>query len=281
MKHKFISIRAVLSNLASTFPKDLWDEDNVIEWAAFALQTIGVYTQLEPKIAFVPIKNYRAKLPQGLVRLEQVAYNVKRNVTPENIQQLREELKIPTDSYYEGFYTLTTQYNYVPMRKATSPFSLQKECVDCDKIYPSTLEYTLLPNGCIHTSVSTGDVCIAYMQYPVDENSDFLIPDDSEVITAIRYYVSMMLWELRMNMKEEGAERMFERYLGLWEVHKTKVVGKLLMPDIDTMQNIKDMTDRFFPASNRYFSFFGNLASMESPTFGGKYNKPNTMLWYP
>lgn len=281
MRHKFISIRAVLSNLASTFPKDLWDEDNVIEWAAFALQTIGVYTQLEPKIAFVQIKNHRAKLPAGLVVLEQVAYNAKRNVTPENLNELKAELRIPTESYYNGFIDLTTRYNYVPMRKATSPFSLQKACEDCKDIYPAGLEYTLLPNGCIHTSVNKGDACVAYMQYPVDENGDFLIPDDVEVITAIRYYVSMMLWELRMNMKEEGAAQMFDRYLGLWETHKTKVVGKLLMPDIDTMQNIKDMTDRFFPASNRYFSFFGNLASMESPSLGGRYNKSNTMLWYP
>lgn len=281
MTHKFISIKAVLSDLASTFPKDLWDEDSAIEWAAKALESIGVYTQLEPKIAFVPIKNYRAKLPPGLVILEQVAYNVKRNVTPIDVSQLKEELRIPTESYYEGFFTLTTRYNYVPMRKATSPFSLQKACEDCKDIYPASLEYTLLPNGCIHTSVSKGDACIAYMQYPVDENGDFLIPDDTDVITALRYYVSMRLWELRMNMKEEGTERMFDKYLALWETHKTKVVGKLLMPDIDTIQNIKDMTDRFFPASNRYFSFFGNLASMESPSFGGRYNKSNTMLWYP
>jgi len=281
MAHKFISIRAVLSNLASTFPKDLWDEDTAIEWAAFALQSIGTYTQLEPKIAFVQLKNHRARLPQGLVKLEQVAFNAKRNVTEDSLAELKAELKIPTESYYEGFFTLTSRYHYVPMRKATSPFSLQKECEDCDKIYPASLEYTILPNGCIHTSVNKGDICIAYLQYPVDENGDFLIPDRVTVIRAITYYVSMKIWELRMNMKEEGAYNMFNAYLDLWTTLATRSVGELLMPDIDTMQNIKDMTDRFFPASNRYFSFFGNLASMESPSFGGRYNKSNSMLWYP
>jgi hypothetical protein len=279
MVHKYTSIKAVLSNIASTFPKDVWDEADALEWAAFALEKVRCHVNLDQAIAFLSVTNHRAKLPKGLVILNQAAYKSVRELTTEDLADLESELLIPTESYYAGFVGLTERFNYRPMRKATGTFSLQKACEDCDEMYPiGEPEYTLMANGCIHTSFSTGDVCISFMKYPMDENGDFLIPDHIDVIQAITYYVNTRIWEKRMNMKEEGARQMFEMYLGLFETAATKATGKLMMPDIDTLQNIKDQTDRFFPASNKYYSFFGNLNSPERPYMGGRWSR-NLYLW--
>jgi hypothetical protein len=280
MVHTFTSIRAVLSKLSSIFPQDQWNEDDVIEWAASALMKMKVNTQMQPAIAFTTIKNYRAKLPKGLVKLEQVAYKKSRSINVTDLERLKEDLRITNEAYYDKFVNLTTKFNYIPVKKATSPFSLQKACEDCNDVYLANLEYTLLPTGCLHFSISTGDVCIAYLKYPQDDNGDFLIPDDEDVIDALTYYCCAMIWQYRMNMKEENAFNMFDMYLGLYETKATKAKGKMVMPDIDTMQNIKDMTDRFFPASNRYHSFFGNLNSAESPTLAGRSNIQGDIVWF-
>jgi len=278
MTHTFTSIRAVLSSLASTFPTDVWNEADALEWAAFALQSIGVYTQLEPHIVFLTVANHRAKLPKGLVTLEQAAYKARRTLTEEDLASIQAEIQIPTESYYTGFLTLANRYNYRPMRKATGTFALQQACEECDEMYPvGNPEYVLLPNGCIHTSFATGDICVSYMRYPMDENGEFLIPDNPTFIRAITYYISMKIWERRMNMKEEGAYNMFNMYLDLWSALSTRVAGELMMPDIDTRQNIKDMTDRFFPSTNKYYSFFGNLNSPEQPYLGGRWSKAGTL----
>ena len=136
--------------------------------------------------------------------------------------------------------------NFSFMRLRNKPFAVQIHCSNCPNLscYDCDYTYNITPEGEIITEFQTGVVCIAYRSIPIDDEGLIKIPDDPDVRKALNAYVSAKHWEMRWNMKEEGAYERFQIFLNQAEKLMMKVKGKLGIKHLD-YQSIRFITDRY------------------------------------
>jgi hypothetical protein len=277
MVTKWISIKSVLDTLQDTISPDFWNEQIVIEHCARAMDMIGAVVQYEDDIKFIRVSNHKACLPKGLLQINQIAY--KRNFSldasdKENINRLLgidNEIFMQGSSLWTGTIFFNSDYYYrqwLPLHLSTNTFALSVHCdnsvnIGCKCDY----EYTVSPDGTITTSFKDGIICISYKRYPLDCDGELLIPDSEYYKEALRAYTMMRIWEFRMNMKEEGAERLYMMYRDLWSLMKGKAVGDIRDPDLGEMENIKNIQIALIPKTRRFAGFFGNLNKEENLRF--------------
>jgi len=65
-------------------------------------------------------------------------------------------------------------------------------------------------------------------------------------------------------MKEDGADARIKFHLDMWSTLSMKAKGDLNMPDVNELENLKNINNRLVPRSQRYNTFFTNLSSNES-----------------
>jgi len=258
MVHKWITINTVLSDLAMTIPSQHWNESYAKEWAFQAVRKIGCVEQYDRDIDLIQITNYKGELPEDYYRLQLLAYKLDIDeLTSADLADIREELNHDNDLYYTGFNGTSAFFSqYKPLRLATSPFAISVHCSDCVNLYSiSEHTYTVHPNGTITTSFQNGSVCVSYLKYARDCDT-FLIPDDQDYIDALRSYIMMRLWEFRMNTKEEGSANLFAYYAGKWATMRKAVVGKLKLPSIDELENLRQQRNRLVTKERDYYRGF-------------------------
>ena len=63
------------------------------------------------------------------------------------------------------------------------PFAGKFHCSTCPNISSNCgLTYSLSHNGYITTSFENGYICMAYLKYAMDENGEYIIPDNEDLI---------------------------------------------------------------------------------------------------
>ena len=272
MVHKWTNIKAVLAEVASTIPSDLWRESDAIEWAAIAMDKIGAQPQYEHAIHFDQVVNHKVCLPKGLVQVHMIAYKLNSTLTQEDLDAIERSLGIDDEVNMESSGLAIQAYlanrdftnAWAPLRLSTNAFALSVHCDNCANIDNSCNEtYTISPNGIITTSFNTGYVCISYYRYPTDSEGNFLIPENAEYVDALRKYIMMRIWEKRRNMKEEGADSIYKDYRAEWSLAKARATADVRDPDVNQMENLKNIYTRLIPKTRRYAGFFGNLSSEE------------------
>ena len=139
---------------------------------------------------------------------------------------------------------------------------------------------TVHPNGTMTTSFKNGFVAIAYLQYPLDEEGNFLVPDDADMIDALTTYCMLRIWEKRWNMMEEGADSRMKWYSEKWKVLRPGVYGKFTLPSIDNLENIRTMRNRLIPVERQFSNFFGLLNVEESQRMGGVRENDSVGYYY-
>jgi len=260
MTSKFTTIKEVLSDLASTISPEHWNESDTLEWAFQAVRKIGSVEQMVPAIRSVDVASFRADLPEDLHLLHLVAYKLDATtLNTTDLEAIIRDIGLDNDSYYSGFSQEgLTLSGYSPLKLASSPFALNilcDECVNLDCTGEQT--FTILPDMSIITSFESGNLCIAY--YKLAEcDGEYLIPDDADYVDALRSYILMRFWERRMNTKEEGSGSLYQLYSTRWQTLRNGVSGKLKMPDISTLDNIRQTRNRLLPNQGRWYRAFGN-----------------------
>lgn len=260
MVHKWISLNTVLSDLAMTMPSQHWNESNAKEWAFQAVRKIGCVEQYDKDIDVVTITDYKGELPSDYYRLQLLAYKLDTDeLTSTELAEIEQDLNHDNDLYYTGFNGTSTFFSaYRPLRLAKSPFAISVHCTDCTNLYAvSEHTYTVHPNGTITTSFQNGTVCVAYLKYAKDCDT-YLIPDDQDYIDALRSYIMMRIWEYRMNTKEEGSSELFMYYSNKWQVMRRSLVGKLKLPSIDELENIRQQRNRLVTKERDYYRGFSH-----------------------
>lgn len=257
MVQKWISLKTVLSDLSSTLPSNLWNEGSAIEWAFQAVRKIGAVEQYDRDIDVISIEDYKGELPSDYYRIQLMAYKLDSSVSATDLASIRIDLAHDNDLYYTGFNgTSSFLSEYKPLRLSTSPFATSVHCTDCVNLVAlSEHTYTVHPNGTITTSFQTGTVCCSYTKYAKDCDT-FLIPDDQDYIDALRSYIMMRIWEFRMNVKEEGSADLFMFYAGKWNIMRRSLVGKLKLPSIDELENIRQQRNRLIVKERDYYRGF-------------------------
>lgn len=242
-----------------------------IEWCAEALDLIGAKLAYQPKLAAIEIDNFRGELPCDLHSIIQVA-----GLTPGCVQF---QMKSSTDNFHPVFTNTTCTTNTVNSVDYVAPittdedgnpafnfnsggsFTVSKQliggtsnCVDAT--------YTVNDNYIFTSFKDTNKVLISYNAFPVDKDGFPLIPDNIKFKKAVEAYITMrvdfILW--RQNDLDERVYNHSEKEW-LWYVGAASTAG--VLPNVDTMESIKDMTLRLIPRINKHAEGFKFLNSQE------------------
>lgn len=260
MISNYISIKSVIYDLSLTIDDRYYNETKALEWATKALRIIGPESALEAQVALVNVTQHKFPFPCDLKYLTQIGY-IDDTLHQDNFA----DLQFPPDS------TLTpTSFDrsfWKPLRLASSSLHLGicldqniYACPGCDK------EFTLDPSMIATTTLEKGKVLISYLRYPKDIEGDSLIPDDESLKEALLHYILYRYWMSKYMMKEDGSDQRMKFHLDMWETLAQKAKGRLNMPGIEQLENLKQINNKMMPR-NRYRKFFTTLSSYGETTF--------------
>lgn len=288
--NNLVSSKAIIAKVISDL--DLKEDEikitDIRQWIGEAMEKIGAIQQLEHKVVNLKVKNYQAKLPCDLYRLDQVAF-----------------------SFTEG------EHGWLPMRKTTNSFGVfeEKNKKDCNnsmliqqvKLLPlvrdlygitddkealdklndnpnirktlSTLvnQYTIPTNngrlpinslshsislqysqkpGYINTNVPNGYIKVSYYTIITDEDSMPMIPDMASYHEAIFWYVAMKLMYPKY-LKGQMPQYIYHDMRSSWAFYRNQAYAEAMMPgNADEMESIKNAWHTLYPEFHEHDSFF-------------------------
>ena len=292
MNYKFVNINRIFSKLIRDLDKDI-REDDVIEWVGEALEFIGAERYYQPAIAFIEVKNHQCILPSMMHDIKQIARNnrwskAESTLCPKAIIEDTSEdedpvIPIPLDcngqpindyelAYYRPYFDLKWEHsfwygsnyhkqNYSPVRLSTHSFfeSLDQGNMQEDK-------YSIVQDTSLRLSFKEGSIAIAYDRQLVDDATGYpMIPDNISYTTAITKYITLRIMEKRFYAGREGSKMLVEKAEADWHWYCKQASNVDMMPHgIDEHQNLLDQRSYLLPHNDRYFGYFGNLASPEN-----------------
>ena len=269
-----IPLNAVLQPVYAVLRNDtIINSDDILEFAAHALEDIRVYKMCQKSLCFLRVDNYKTKLPLALYGVEAVYYVVDIDCTSEAYNMILSTTTACTSSEAQCTVTsnnLSTVYTelgkntsiWKPLRYNTDGRNLslfQSNCVNLAVHCEYSFSFDLQAHS-ILTTFQKGYLAVVYFRAPMNDEGDFLIPDSPEVIEAIRLYCMKKIWEARMNMREDGAGQIYKEYSQQYEVAFARAVGNMMMP---TEQEYLDSHDlkRFFWDMSPFAYGLGNLGT--------------------
>lgn len=269
IRSEFISINAVVPDILDTVDESLFSIADAVEFASKAMSQMDIYETFEEAVSIRKIEGYQGYLPCGLLQVNQILYKRDFILTETDECECKAANKVYKD--FSAKHFIGSDYvskNWFPLRASTNSFMTSVLCANSPNLNTSCqYEYTILPSGKIVTSFKEGWIIISYLRTPMDEDGNFLIPNDEELIQTLRTYIMYRLWEKRWNMKEDGSRERFEYYRGQWGLYKNMMRGKFKLPSSDQQQNIIDYSTSLLPKRDRYYKYFGTLGARDTTFF--------------
>lgn len=185
------------------------------------------------------------------------------------------------DSSYRPYFDMTINYssftrsnfyqdNFTPVRLSDHTFFNTLVCKEIDQSpYHSSIdEYTIIGNveSKLRFSFQDGYIAIAYNKNAIDKETGYpLIPDHTETIVAIGYYVQ---WKMAQRLNwdnRDGSAGLMADKERLWLKYVGQATSDLTMPKtIDEYQNIVEATHYLTSRKDEYYNYFGNLGRREN-----------------
>jgi len=278
MVTKWTNIKSVLFELERFTPKDIYNEQRSIEDCMRAVDLIGAVPTYQQAVKFIKVENYKACIPLDCLQIIQVAHKNTWDIAEDDLDTIREMLGFDNDPTEDDstlplqvlMSSMRFQNMWTPLKLSTNTFALSVHCDNCVNFNSTcSYEYTVSPDGSMTFNFQTGYICIAYYCYPKDCHGNFLIPDIEDYKEALKNYCLMVLWELRWNMKEEGASERYMKYQQLWGLFKAKAIASVRMPDIGEAENLKNINNKLIPNTRRFNNFFSSMNQEENTDFSG------------
>ena len=246
---QFTNVRAVINRLA--IDKTQYEEDDIIEWIINGLDILNIKKAYQQEAVFIEVKNHKAILPCDLIQIELVTSPINHYIpcvsdaqeledcdcgyNKDYVNKIASHDNIKVVANYSRFYN--TNYfrnNFQVLKLSNIPFASKFHCNTCPNIGSNCeLSYSLSPNGYITTPFESGYICLAYLRYAVDEDGEYIIPDNEDLIQALANWCMSKHWEVRMNMKEEGAFNMYNLYINKAQNLFQKVRGIFITKTFD------------------------------------------------
>jgi len=288
---KWTNIKSVLFELERIIPKEFYNENRLIEDCMKAVDKIGAVVTYEQKVKFIKVENYKAYIPLDCLQIIQIAYKNNFELSNTDIISLAEtshdcvgcgEEVVSTNTFDINNITSSTlinssyyHQNWTALRLSTNSFAMSVHCDNCVNIGNTCqYEYSVSPDGTMTFNFQTGYICVAYYGYPVDCDGIPMIPDDEDYKEALKDYCLMLSWELRWNMKEEGADSRYIKYQQLWGLMKAKAVASIRMSDEAEADNLMHISLKLIPNTRRFNNFFSTLNKPENLRMQGN------QYWY-
>ena len=259
----YISIKSVLADLISTIDERYWNETSMLEWATKALRKIKIFDKYSNKVAVLDVCNHKSQLPSDFVYLTQIAWKL--SSVPLTTDPV---VTLPNEGLSSSLYAAVPRINWAPMRLTSNPYfgsiCLDETIINCKNcVHEFSVDESLI----ITTTLKDGKIMAAYLAYPTNEAGDALMPDSEELKDAILHYVLYRYWMMKFQMKEDGADKRMDYHLTMWSTLSAKADGSLNMPDISTLENIKQFRSRLVPRENVFGDMFLNLNHTENVNF--------------
>lgn len=221
-----VVLEKVLRDFEGVITEIQWAD--AVEWSAEAINLLGLYSSYDEKISKeITITNGRGELPCDIAFIKMVRdFNT----------------GVPLIRSFDQFH-LSNYYRCEEEQVST--------CTDCHDI-----NTYITNNNYIFTSFKEGSIEIAYKGIPVDEDNVPTIPDDTKYIRAIASYIAercCFKLTLQGKMNESTYRNLIERDRD-WAFGSAKM--QLSIPDLDTMESIKNRTLRLIPSISHHGSSF-------------------------
>tara|TARA_R110002012_G_scaffold257718_1_gene438010 strand:- start:651 stop:1553 length:903 start_codon:yes stop_codon:yes gene_type:complete len=288
---KYISLNAIMEQVYADngYQFELpWID--CMQWAEEALNLIGHPRQYIRKVTGhkenpdLDIKDYRSQLPCDFYQLEQIAVN---GMPAEYSGDTFHHLLGGDCCGIEGYSTLATdvtERNWGTLIKTTELDSTaryeQRDEQEMDNLnlnYSGTMSFdtsisldsTLnrpitfdINNNHLTLSVKEGQVCMAYLAIPTDNEGLPLIPEDTSYQLAIKKYLTMKIDYIAWR-RGELQQGVFQHSEQEWTWYVGQAGNKAKMPNIDQLEAIKNQTMRLLPKLNQHETFFSALGNPE------------------
>lgn len=295
MTENLISSKAVVAKIIA----DLGIEENKIkitdwkEWIAEGLHKIGAVRQYDLKVATIKLKDYQAKLPCDVEKINFVAYSC------------------------------CHKRGWIPMKKSTGQFSVMykfdekesKDCHDCNMLiqddaliplvknmfhyncdrlaldrlncdtnlrqtlsalinqytvgnnrnlandldFSNTVQYDIKP-GYLVSNVREGYIKISYYSTYLDEDGMPLIPDLISYQEALYWYVTMKILYIEY-FKGNKPQNLYYDAKSAWNFYRKQAYAEAMLPDQNDMINISNTWHTLVPeieSDDTYLSTTGD-----------------------
>lgn len=253
---KYIPLEAVFNYIPKGVKEEEGDDSQLLSWALQALRHTNIVQRYERRICILTVKNHKAELPEEIRNINRAMY-----MTCEPTEQDSEDLcgclsfddtcffdetdLTPQDSptSTEAICRLPINYrlalnsnfiknNFTKMKYVGNYTKICKQCKN-DFCNNCVYTYSVDKNLVLTCSSKDGWICLDYDAEIKDDNDNFLIPDDVDLMRGISYYVQSMHWLNRDSRKEQGAFQRYQTFLNQAEMMLTKAKGKFKLKAID------------------------------------------------
>lgn len=223
MIEKFTSIKQTIAKVY----RDLALEDesrweDMIEWSAEALEQIGTFAQHVHKTEIIEVSSYKAAIPCTLVKVIGM--------------ETRNEALTYNSGTYDTAELATTSGTVRTM---------------------SHTGYTM-NNAWFNFNFEKGEIRIAYLAIPTDDEGFPLIPDSVSFREAIEKYIVMKMMYPKF-LTDSINPNTWDRIVNDWNWFCGQARGVGNMPNMDKMESIKNMWNRLKPEMNQHKTHFANL----------------------
>lgn len=235
MIQKLISINYVIRKVIKDLgidDKELYVDD-FIEWIAEGLQYIGAYYQYCERQKSITIENYKGELPCDFYSL------IRLHNSSDNLGNSFNKNLIGTTG------TVLTRNSHTQR------------------------DYNIT-NNVITVSYQSGTLYLQYLGIPLDEEGLPMIPDNINYLDALKWRCALGLSSRGYTFKQ--AQFNDYKYIkSMWDRYCPQARADINMPDIDTLERLKNIMIRFKPDLNQHYNNFNTLGKQESQIQRGNY----------
>lgn len=240
---KSISFRTILAKVY----RDLQLKDDeglfgdILEWAAEAMDFIGVYNQYDDKEDCVEVKNYKGEIPTDVVEIVQMFYN---------------GMVINTDTSTSMHLKTSTDYKYL------TPYSYNQDKIknvllrDTKYIIGSG-ETFQINNGWIKTSFKEGKINIVYQGLRIDKEGFPKIPDDQSYKEALYWYIVYKVTYAQARRGDINSSFYTDAY-DKWNWYCNQAGANAMMPSLAQLESYKRSFISLVPDFNKFNKGFRN-----------------------
>lgn len=285
-------ILRVLSDL--DLREDQLPISNVREWIGQAMEKIGAVTQLDHKVAILPVEHHQVKLPCDLYRLGQVAFSfcnssgwlpmrkstssfgvfhdngnckpcmlIKDQVLFPLVKNMfnlitDEEALAKLNEDDQLRKTLSTLLNNYTVNTVNGQYISKHNSTN----FSNELQYMTKP-GYIMTNIPHGFIKIEYYAIYTDEDGMPMIPDVESYKEAIVWYI-IMKWMYARKLKGQIDSRTFYDAQNSWNFYRKQAYTEALMPTVDDMESIKNIWNKLYPEIDDHDLFFSTTGDEQN-----------------
>lgn len=288
MIYKLTSIKEVISKIVRDLglgESEIRYQD-FIEWIGEGLKHIGAYPQFTEKEALVVIENYKGVLPCDFYQMIQLQEGAECTPAEGNnhqvVSQVLKELGF-TDAN-SGLTLSPRAFQLLQLshleRTSTNPFT-----GFYDRMFSNenligrinvgaingirSLDYNIT-HDVINTTFRDGFLTLKYLAFPVDCDGYPLVPDDVSFFDA-------MFWKVAYHLAIRGHQfrnpQMSDMHMcrQKWNFYCLQARGTANAPDLETLEQIKNMWIRLIPNYHEYQEDFYTSGRPELRLLDGRH----------